>query len=234
MGPAVDHADKLARVDRDIARIEGRVAQQLAFIERTAARGHDTALARAALRVLEFDLEVLRRHRGFLSDDRDRPTCRPPTRRPRRRASPPRPDGCGREAPRPEEADAPPAAGPALAWESLPNRALIARTEDYLLVVRPTGAQGRAFRFAVLKPLPANGGLLHVTTGNRRTARDAMLAAERAIVPPPGATAPGRLSPPAPEGADGGDSRIYTPPEVRPLHPPSRADREGVEAPPFA
>lgn len=199
---AVNDAEKLARSDRDIAGIEGRIVQQLAFIEALTDKGLDTALAEKLLRLMRHDLEVMHTQRRLLLDGRDRPVRRsrprpgPRGRRPGQTADLPASDERGAEVSRPDAV----AAGPILSWESLPNRALIARTEDRMLVVRPTGGTRGAFRFAVMKPLPADGGLLHLAAGNARTAREAMLAAERAISPPPGAPAPVLMPSPSTPG----------------------------------
>lgn len=67
-----------------------------------------------------------------------------------------------------------------LSWVKLPNGALMSQLADHLFVVRPDIDKPSATRFAALKALPANGGLLHVVCGHRRTIREAVAAAERA------------------------------------------------------
>lgn len=182
MQTALDDAGKLARTDRDIAEVERRVARQLAFIGALAAKGFDTRLAETLLRLMRRDLDAMRGHRRALLGGRGpAPSPARPAgaaaRRPGRAMARPCPAAPAPDLPRPGAG----AAGPILVWESLPNRALIARTEGHLLVVRPRGARPVAFRFAVLKTLPENGGLLHVAHGGERTAREAMLAAEGAL-----------------------------------------------------
>lgn len=204
MERGVNDAEKLARADRDIAGVENRVVQQLAIIEVLAAKGLDTVLAEKLLRLMRYDLEVMRTQRRLLLDGREHPVrpsrSRPGSRghRPGQTAGLPRSGDRGEDVSRSDAVGA----GPILTWESLPNRALIARTEDRLLVVRPSGGTRGAFRFAVLKPLPADGGLLHLAAGSARTTREAMLAAERVISPPPGATAPIPLPSPSVPGRD--------------------------------
>lgn len=187
MQSAVSDVDKLARTDRDIAEVERRVARQLAFIEALVSKDLDTRSAETLLRLMRHDLDAMRRYRHVLLDEPGLvpSSARPagtPTRRPERATTRPCPAGRGPAgavpaAPRPGLG----AAGPVLAWESLPNRTLIARAEDHVFVVRPYNARGGTFRFAVLRALPADGGLLHVAHGGKRTAREAMLAAERAL-----------------------------------------------------
>lgn len=232
MKPTANDADKLARADRDIAEVEGRVAQQVAFIESLTLKGLDTVLAERLLRLLRYDLGVLRTQRRVLLDGREAAVCRsrsrPEPRTHRRRRTPGLP-GSGERGRDAQRADAS-AVGPILTWESLPNRALVARTEDHLLVVRPTGGKKGAFRFAVMRPLPANGGLVHVAVGAGATAREAMLAAERAVPPPPAVPA-FASSPPAPGPSGWEGHRAYPLPEaLRVRRDPGAVGK--IEAPP--
>lgn len=187
MQTALDGTDKLSRTDRDIAEVERRVARQIAFIEGLAAKNLDTGSAEWLLHLMRHDLGAMHGYRRALLGERGpAPSCARPVGAPARapgRATPwPCSAGSGPPAPAPgEPRSGLGATGPVLAWESLPNRSLIARTEDHLLVVRPYDARGVAFRFAVMRALPADGGLLHVAHGGKPTAREAMLAAERAL-----------------------------------------------------
>lgn len=220
MQTAVGDVDKLARTDHDIAEVERRAAYQSAFIAALVVKGFDTGPAERLLQLMRRDLDTMRGYRRVLLGEREPPPA--PARpaetsplRPKRAARRPHPAPRGPDAPRPGA----PAAAPTLVWESLPSRASIARTEGHLLVVRPIGGKRGTFRFAVLKRLPANGGLLHVTAGCECTAREAMLAAERAaeraIVPAPGPTAPGLFAPPPPESDGGRGGRGHPPPQER-------------------
>jgi len=67
-----------------------------------------------------------------------------------------------------------------LSWLTLPGGGLMSRSADYLFVVRSDVDKPNAIRFAALKALPENGGLLHVICGYRRTTQEAVVAAERA------------------------------------------------------
>jgi len=62
-----EHAH-LALADRHLAEGERRVADQSALIRRMSGQGHDTAMAREFLKVLEQTLEQWRIHRQLILD----------------------------------------------------------------------------------------------------------------------------------------------------------------------
>lgn len=77
-----------------------------------------------------------------------------------------------------------------MSWETLPNGALIARVDDYTLVVRH-GMRGR-FRFVVLAHSPGRRGVTRVASGGEDTAERAIVAAEQAVTTLPPGSAPRR------------------------------------------
>ena len=70
--------EHLAKADRHIAEGDQRVSAQICLIERMTERGHDTALARDLLRLLEETLMQWQAHRQLILDTLARGTSSSP------------------------------------------------------------------------------------------------------------------------------------------------------------